>query len=721
MRPNNLSVRSKLLGLLVGTASVALILACATFVYYDRVSYSAAKQSTLSVLAESVAQSAYGPTAFGDPDSATIILKVLASEPSALAGAIYTQDGQRLAAWSRPGSGVEPPATRVASATGFVDGVLRISRPIQNAEGTVGVLETVSSTGDIAARTERFLLLAGGVLVVALLVSFGLALFGQRIVTRPVAILGAAAARVQEHQDLDVRAQRISGDELGTLTDAFNAMLTMIQARDRELEGHRVNLEDLVAQRTADLHRRNEQMRLVLDHVDQGFITIDTDGVMATERSAIVDTWFGASPPGSTLQALIAARDPGFAMWFEMGLGELRDGVMPPELVLDQMPRRFASGDRTYAVTCDPIGSEGRNLLVIVDDITSAIEHEKTTAFQSDLIRFFERVSSDRQSVEDFLVEAAELVASVRVEPDPVVQNRLIHTLKGNSALFGLSSFARHLHDLESALAEAEGADREVHLAAVVDAWKGVIHRFGPLLGGARRAVIEVERSEVEALAAGRAMTGPELRARALDWLRQPVAKRFERLASEATTIASRLGLATPTVVIHDAGIRLGDGLSEFWSTLVHAVRNALDHGLETPEVRLAAGKPAAGTLELAARRREGHVLEISVRDDGRGIDWDAVRKAATARGVPARTPDELVAAMFSDGLSTRTAVSELSGRGVGLGALRRAVLDLGGTIEIESKPGRGTCLRFVFDERRVEASSVSRRRQRSSLLPMVH
>src|SRR5262245_47767971 len=117
--PKGPSVRTKLIGLAVGTAILALLLACAAFVAYDRSSFARAKQSTLSVLVAAVAQSAYGPTAFQDKDSATVILQVLASEPTAEAGAIYAQDGSRLALWARAPGEALPEQVGQAHAEGF--------------------------------------------------------------------------------------------------------------------------------------------------------------------------------------------------------------------------------------------------------------------------------------------------------------------------------------------------------------------------------------------------------------------------------------------------------------------------------------------------------------------------------------------------------------------------------------------------------------------------
>ena len=129
---------------------------------------------------------------------------------------------------------------------------------------------------------------------------------------------------------------------------------------------------------------------------------------------------------------------------------------------------------------------------------------------------------------------------------------------------------------------------------------------------------------------------------------------------------------------------------------LVHLVRNAIDHGIETPEERARGGKAPVGRL-LITTLREASAFTVSVQDDGRGIDWDRVRALASERGLPASTPEELFAALASDGLSTRAQASEISGRGVGLGAVRQACEGLGGTFDIQSEPGSGTTFRCVI------------------------
>ena len=129
---------------------------------------------------------------------------------------------------------------------------------------------------------------------------------------------------------------------------------------------------------------------------------------------------------------------------------------------------------------------------------------------------------------------------------------------------------------------------------------------------------------------------------------------------------------------------------------LLHLVRNAVDHGLEPPEVRLALGKPAHGTITLRGKHEGSHVV-LTLADDGRGIDFEVVRAAVARRGLAlpeeaeSLSPAELADFLFRPGFSTRDEVSELSGRGVGLDVVKSKVELLKGTVVVASVPGVGT------------------------------
>ena len=126
---------------------------------------------------------------------------------------------------------------------------------------------------------------------------------------------------------------------------------------------------------------------------------------------------------------------------------------------------------------------------------------------------------------------------------------------------------------------------------------------------------------------------------------------------------------------------------------LVHLIRNSIDHGLEPEEERIAKGKPAAGTIRLGARHEGSHIL-IEISDDGKGLDVERIRSKAIETGLLADGTEELSMAeavefLFSPGFSTAQEVTDLSGRGVGLDAVRSTVESLSGTIEMQSEPGQ--------------------------------
>lgn len=168
------------------------------------------------------------------------------------------------------------------------------------------------------------------------------------------------------------------------------------------------------------------------------------------------------------------------------------------------------------------------------------------------------------------------------------------------------------------------------------------------------------------------------------------VFRRFPRLVRD---LSSRLGKHVRLRTIGE-GTELDKGLIEkIADPLVHLVRNSIDHGLEMPDVRRDAGKDETGTITLAASHQGGHIV-IEVSDDGRGLNRDKILAKALERGlaVPDNPTDAQVwDLIFQPGFSTADAVTDLSGRGVGMDVVRRNIQALGGEVQLESRAGNGT------------------------------
>ena len=170
----------------------------------------------------------------------------------------------------------------------------------------------------------------------------------------------------------------------------------------------------------------------------------------------------------------------------------------------------------------------------------------------------------------------------------------------------------------------------------------------------------------------------------------EAVFRRFPRLVRD---LSARLGKQVRLRTLGE-GTELDKGLIEkIADPLVHLVRNSIDHGLELPDARVAAGKDGTGTITLAASHQGGHIV-IEVADDGRGLDRDRILAKALERGlvVPEKPTDAQVwDLIFQPGFSTADAVTDLSGRGVGMDVVRRNIQALGGEVQLESTFGCGT------------------------------
>jgi two-component system chemotaxis sensor kinase CheA len=250
--------------------------------------------------------------------------------------------------------------------------------------------------------------------------------------------------------------------------------------------------------------------------------------------------------------------------------------------------------------------------------------------------------------------------------------------------------------------AQAEGAGRGAQTSTVrVDAERldQLMHFMGELV---------VQRTLVESLAAQAGVPGlaqavqeltrssHALQSMVMQIRMIPVEAVFLRFPRLVRDVSSKLGKQVDLQIVGQDTELDRTVVDALGDPLVHLIRNSLDHGLESPKDRIAAGKDATGTLQLTARHGGGSII-ISVRDDGRGVDPVKVAERALRRGLI--TADQAasldvggaVELLFAPGFSTAETVGDLSGRGVGMDAVRTKIRALGGEVIVTSAPGEGT------------------------------
>jgi predicted ATPase/GAF domain-containing protein/HPt (histidine-containing phosphotransfer) domain-containing protein len=479
---------------------------------------------------------------------------------------------------------------------------------------------------------------------------------------------------------------------------AGHAAVSLQNARlYEELQAANDNLERRVQERTTELSERNQDMRRVLDNVKQGLLTIDLEGRLAPEHSRVVDEWLGKFEPRTLLASYLERVDPRFVENFRLAFEQLLEGALPDALLIEQLPKALNRGPRRFQLSYESIHANGKlsGLLIVIDDVTEALRRARDEAEQKDVLTLCRHLSRDRAALAGFFEENAGLIEDLtQGSPLDAAMQRTLHTLKGNAAMYGFMTLAESCHAAEDAIAER--TFDASHLEAVVKCFGVLKSSLASIAGDNASERVEVSRSTLQHLAEQLA-TGlsPQQGARAVErLLLEPVRPSLERLGKYARALAARMGKAEPRVEIADGGLFVdGRRAAPLFASLVHLIRNAIDHGLETDAERVASGKKDA-VLSLRASVENGEAV-IAIQDDGRGVDWERVRERARARGLPAGSTSDLVAALFSEAFTTRDEVSQISGRGIGLAAVQAELARMSGRAHVESEPGHGTLFRL--------------------------
>jgi two-component system chemotaxis sensor kinase CheA len=464
-----------------------------------------------------------------------------------------------------------------------------------------------------------------------------------------------------------------------------------------------IGLEKIVQARTTELDARNRDMRLVLDNVGQGFLTIDRAGRMSSEQSAIVETWLGAADPGCTFAHYLGRKASVAGETFELGLEAVIDGFLPLDVTLDQLPRRFGIGTQTFSMQYKPIpaSADFEKILIVITDVTAAVERERLEFEQREMVQIFDRLIQDRSGFMEFFEETRELVKRIAsgAEIELTVLKRLIHTLKGNSAIFAITSLSDKCHELETWIDETGARPTEEQIGELSSSFERLRSNVDTLRGKNARPTVEVEKSEYDAVLGALLRNEPsaKLARRIANWWLEPTSRRLARISEQAQRIATRLGKAPVEVRIRDNGLHLEAARwASFWSSFIHVIRNAVDHGLEPKDTRKSAGKSECGLVEISTAV-QSNAFVVTIGDDGRGIDWKRIADRAKIKGIPHTTREDLTEAVFTDGISTAAYVSDLSGRGIGMAAVRAECHARGGTVQLHTTEGSGTRVVFSF------------------------
>ncbi|KUG28906.1 signal transduction histidine kinase chea [hydrocarbon metagenome] len=490
--------------------------------------------------------------------------------------------------------------------------------------------------------------------------------------------------------------------------------------------------------KNGELRDRNEAVKNLLDNAGQGFLSFGSDLVISEEYSLECVQLFRVQIGGRRFPELVARHlPPETHKTVVEVLGGIFQAAKPlqQKVFLSLLPADLTIHDRAVRAQYKLIrqGDETR-MMVVLTDVTEKKRLEREMAEERNNVKMVVRALSRQAEVLAAMAAFREFAAArdiwtagdapgaspVENVAEPLAEIfRQVHTFKGDFAQLGLHNTAAALHELENALADLaasqtppargrladvlSGLDAELLLERDVAILTGILGES--FFGGSeslrvdKRALLELE-ARVGSLLTGAAREAvlAELRMLRRHNIKDILAPYGEYLAG----LAERLEKAmAPLLVTGDDVFLDREPREGFVKALVHVFRNMIDHGLEDVDDRLAAGKSETGVIACHVQRLGEDAVCLTVSDDGRGIDVARVLAKAVQKGLVtpeaagSMTPEAVYGLLFRDDFSTRDEVSLLSGRGVGLAAVRAETEGLGGSVQVESTPGRGS--RFIF------------------------
>ncbi|MEO1524168.1 MAG: ATP-binding protein [Planctomycetota bacterium] len=496
------------------------------------------------------------------------------------------------------------------------------------------------------------------------------------------------------------RAARIENEELSELSKRLAEM--------------NAGLERSVAERTASL-------QMVLDSTGEGIFTVDLQGRVLSERSRMVETWLGDLSDTPCVWDYLCPNDKAQSEEFKLAFEQMTEDVFPFEVAAGQAPKRI----ERYGQTFDLRYREMRNgnvldrVLVVVRDVSAQVEAENAARGVVEFHTILGNLFEDSRAFCTSIRELEQLFEEIKTCNDRTVSRRLVHTLKGNASVLGFRAFAKAVHDLETFM---EGITQTPPLKKVDELealWNEQMVQLKPFLESCDDDLVQVRKEDLDRLIdqIEHRADHVDLLSFASEWKLQPLRVPLKRLEKQAERLANQLQKKL-RVCIDDGGLSMSEEcFAEFWPTMVHLMRNAVDHGIETPAERLATNKSEHGVLLLEAGVANGW-LELRIIDDGKGIDWEKVRSQAVKRGIMVDTKERLSDALFADGFSTKEQAAELSGRGVGLSTVREAAEKLGGGISVFSETGRGTTFVIRLPWQKPEIGALKEMKPPTSKLP---
>lgn len=572
----------------------------------------------------------------------------------------------------------------------------------------VGQMVVDLSKAESIATLKRIIQTVLGLGLLNLLVSMIASYFSAQKMARPIKSLDAMTTEIIKTDDLTKRAEPKGKDEIASLGNSFNYFLETILENRKKLDDYSRNLEDMVEEKT-------QQINMILENVKTGFLLIDKSLKVQPGYTKSCKELLGASIKSGQRLSQTLKLDPRMEEHFNCCLDQVFDDFMPEEVTLSQAPQQIQMGDKAIGILGSVVrdaAKEVQFILFTISDITDLIASQKENRRSKAMLTLLGQKESFVRFLGEFKTQLK--VGVEAIGNDAAKVKIILHTIKGNAASFGLDDVAHLVHEIEEKADIGPEDFKEIEYTL-----KEFLHINKDVLSipfeGSKTQLFTVTNEQLDEL-----MTIPDsndtpLLTRIGHWVKSAKRKRAKSLLGPLEELVKR----TADKLAKNVGYQLTGGdtkvdpkiFGPVVNVLPHIIRNAIDHGIENPEDR--GSKPEKAALKVSLTE-DTSIWRITISDDGKGIDHTKlVNKAVSNKLISQEEANrmsekEALHLIFRE-LSTADAVTDISGRGVGLGAVKQTVEDIGGRIEVNSVSGQSTTFQIDVPKEAVQSQEQRR------------
>ncbi len=504
----------------------------------------------------------------------------------------------------------------------------------------------------------------------------------------------------------------------------------------KELENYSKNLEQMVEERTSKIKELNILQSAMLNSLNQAFLIFNEGGECYPAYSKACLNLLETKPEGKPIWNVLnlsSEESDHFKKWMQTVFSEL----LPFEDLSPLAPNQFKhSQNRHIELNYYPMKQDKqiKGIVLVASDKTEEITAKFEAEKERQNVKMINSLVTNKKHFSSYAQDTLKLLSYIdQFEKDHFYNElevntllRTIHTLKGGASFFYFSDLVDKIHNFETNLVEILISHKKTSkqlkniiqkgISEVKSSFYYYLEKYQEFFGEnilTKQRDIEISTTEALNLIQSieRSIPSNKIINQILSWLNVPIYNYFKPYEHIIFDLSQNTGKKIHPLVFEGKELQIfPEPYENFFSTLIHVFRNIVDHGIEAPETRIKNNKNPIGTIKVKVLK-DSFGIQIQIIDDGAGIDIEKVKQSLQNKGVDTQnmTNTDLIQSIFLDQISTKNEVTLLSGRGIGLSAVKHEVDKIGGRVSVKTSK-QGTT--FIINLPEINRISTSQQNQ---------